>query len=345
MGQDQQTVGIPIGPDTSLVMAELIMQRCDEALLAKIPGIKGFRYIDDYELCLGSRTEAEDAYHILEGCLSDYELALNAKKTKILELPLTFEASWAVELKRQNFRTTSSGQAADLVHFFNRAYELYSAHPDDAVLQFAIACTRFIVVHAANWQLYQRLLFLCVTPEPASLPYALEQIIVRKNAGAPPILPELEEILNKMIAQHAPLRHSSEVANAAWACLALGIPLGVDAVKAISQCDDSTVALLALDCEAHGLLSTPLNKTLWLSRMTTDDLYDEHWLLAYEANIKGWLPSASAGDHVAADPNFGLLKACGISFYDKALAFPPPTAQVPLPTLPGSSLQGLRGYY
>jgi hypothetical protein len=41
---------------------------------------------------------------------------------------------------------------------------------------------------------------------------------------------------------------------------------------------------------------------------SADALYDEHWLLAYEANVKGWLPSVSGTDHVAADPNFGFLK-------------------------------------
>jgi hypothetical protein len=36
--------------------------------------------------------------------------------------------------------------------------------------------------------------------------------------------------------------------------------------------------------------------------MTTDALYDEHWLLAYEANYRGWLPSV-CGDHVALSLN------------------------------------------
>jgi hypothetical protein len=50
MGQDQQTVGIPISPDTSLVLAELIMHRCDEELESKLPRVvRGHRFIDDYE--------------------------------------------------------------------------------------------------------------------------------------------------------------------------------------------------------------------------------------------------------------------------------------------------------
>jgi hypothetical protein len=49
--------------------------------------------------------------------------------------------------------------------------------------------------------------------------------------------------------------------------------------------------------------------------MTKDGLYDEQWLLAYEANVKGWLPSVGGGDHVNADPGFSFLKNAGVEFY------------------------------
>jgi reverse transcriptase-like protein len=347
MGQDQQTVGIPIGPDTSLVLAELIMQRCDEELIAKLHGLRGHRFIDDYELGFNTRTEAEDAFHILDMCLSQFELALNPRKTQVLELPLPLEATWVKELKQFTFsRTSQSGQAADLTNYFSKAYSLHSSNPGESVLQFAVAKMRGMTIDPANWALFQKLLLLCVIPEPASFPYVLEQIIVRKNAGAAPILPELEEIANILIVSHAKLRHSSEVANAAWACLALGLQLHEQTVDLISQCDDPVVALLALDCEENALVSKPLEKTLWSSYMTRAALYGEHWLLAYEANVKGWLPSAGGTDHVAADANFGFLKANGVSFYDTSLAAPPPAAPaaiapVPLPTVPTAPVLGI----
>src|SRR6266699_379238 len=40
---------------------------------------------------------------------------------------------------------------------------------------------------------------LCVIPEPACLPSVLEQIIVRRNAGAGPIAEQMEEIANDLI--------------------------------------------------------------------------------------------------------------------------------------------------
>ena len=344
MAQDQQTVGIPIGPDTSLLIAELIMQRCDDKLLASLPGLKGHRFIDDYELSFETRTRAEQAFHILENCLAEYELVLNPKKTVVRDLPLPLEAPWATELKLLNFRDSKSGQAADLSNYFSKAYTLHLDNPDESVLQFAVARLRSVNVHPANWGLFQRLLLLCVIPEPATFPYVLEQIIVRKNAGAGPILPELEEIANTLIENHASLKHSSEVANSAWACLALRLHLHEKAVECISKCDDPVVALLALDCEQNGLVSKPLDKTLWSSHMTQDGLYDEHWLLAYEANLKGWLPNAGPGDHVAADTNFSFLKANGVHFYEPNLATPPAAAPVPLPTLPTLSIAGARAF-
>jgi hypothetical protein len=48
--------------------------------------------------------------------------------------------------------------------------------------------------------------------------------------------------------------------------------------------------------------------------MTAQDLSSEMWLLAYEANVKGWLPSRA--DFVAADGFFKYLKQNNVSFYN-----------------------------
>jgi hypothetical protein len=331
MGQDGQTIGIPIGPDTSLVLAELLMQRCDAELITKIPKLKGHRFIDDYELSFYTRTEAEDAFHLLERALGDYELALNPKKTKVLELPLQFEASWVTELRSHSIRVSASGQAVDMEALINKAFHLHKLFPGEAVLSYAIAKLRVVALLPDNWELFQRLLLLCVTPEPATFPYAIDLIIKWVNAGYASAIPELHEVVNTIITTHAPLAHSSEVSHALWASIALGVTLGAEAVAALSMADDSVVALMALDCESRGLMSSVLDKSNWQAHMTSAGLYEEHWLLSYEANIKGWLPSVGGGDHVAGDPNFGFLKASGVYFYDTSplVAFP-----IPAPTLP-----------
>lgn len=56
--QHGQTIGIPIGPDTSLVLAEILLARVDRDLAEAFPDVRGFRYLDDYELTTRSHSEA-----------------------------------------------------------------------------------------------------------------------------------------------------------------------------------------------------------------------------------------------------------------------------------------------
>lgn len=58
--QDGQTIGIPIGPDTSLIVSELVMCAADQTLSESLPAT-GFRYVDDIELSFVTRAEAESA--------------------------------------------------------------------------------------------------------------------------------------------------------------------------------------------------------------------------------------------------------------------------------------------
>ncbi len=333
-GQDGQTVGIPIGPDTSLVIAEAIMQACDRDLLAQLPRLQGHRFIDDYELGFRHRTEAEDAFHLLEKILAGYELALNPKKTRIEKLPYYLEEPWIAPLRTFRIRKGARGQEGDLIHYFDLSFELQKSFPNNPVLQYAVGRLKGIVIDPANWTLFQRLLLNCAVPEPATLPHVLDAIITHMNTGAIPSVPQIEEAMNSLIIDHSSLGHSSEVAWALWACLALRIPIVTTACEEVSRCEDSVVGLLALHCESEGLCTASLDKTIWSNYMTKQNLYEDQWLLSYEANVKGWLPSRTRADHVTADPNFGFLKAAGVSFYDTSKVKIVATAPVPIPGPP-----------
>ena len=49
--------------------------------------------------------------------------------------------------------------------------------------------------------------------------------------------------------------------------------------------------------------------------MSSNGLRSNMWLLAYEADLKGWLHGLAVG-HVEGDPYFSELKGKQISFYD-----------------------------
>lgn len=316
-GQDGQTVGIPIGPDTSLVISELLMHNVDKNLIKELPNTKGHRFIDDYELSFLTRDEAERAFYILNSNLSEFELALNTKKTHIVSLPVRLEENWVTELRRFEIRNLHD-QANDLEAYFSLAFDLYNKHPNESVLQWAISCLRGINIRENNWTLFQQLLMLCITPEPACLPFVLEQILLHKKDELSILKHELSNLLNKLIITHSELRHSSEVANALWGCLALNLRINEQAVNKVSFCRDSCVALLALDCEKKNLTDIELDKTTWEEYLNTESLYGEQWLLAYEASVKGWLVSKKDPDYVEKDANFRYLKENNVSFYKES---------------------------
>ena len=54
--------------------------------------------------------------------------------------------------------------------------------------------------------------------------------------------------------------------------------------------------------------------------MQASDLYENHWLLAYEAFEHGWLPSANSQDYIGGDDFFSILRQHGVRFYGAGVA-------------------------
>ncbi len=314
--QSQQTLGIPVGPDTSLVIAELLLASIDKTLVAEIGNLRGFRYVDDYELCFESRSDAEAALDLLQVLLGHYELALNAAKTQILEFPLCLDREWASELRGFEFRPGTAAQATDLVRFFDRVAILAQENPDGSVLGYAIRRLEGETIHAKNMKLLVDLLLHCALIEPRTLPVVLRHIQHYTLLGFPVDRSKVGEVANNLIGYHAPRGQSSEVAWALWALIVSEQNITPTAAEAVSKMDDSVVALLALDAFNRGLVPSGLNTSSWQPFMDEKELYGEHWLLSYEANVKRWLSSSTGTDHVKNDPNFWYLKLKGVSFYD-----------------------------
>lgn len=131
--QDRQTVGIPIGPDTSLVLAESILS-CIDAELEDRFSINGLRYIDDYQLGFNTIGDAEEVMAYLQESLSDYELALNPLKTEIIELPNKFESLAISDLRAYTVRSSVCEQRSDLMRYFNKAFFEASLAPRKSVV-------------------------------------------------------------------------------------------------------------------------------------------------------------------------------------------------------------------
>lgn len=314
--QDKQTMGIPIGPDSSLVISEIVLTAADMMLQNQFPGINGMRHVDDYEFGFQTYTDAEKVLGTLQQILQTFELSINFAKTKIIDLPLPLDPMWIIELRNFNFRQPAKSQQLDLVQYFSKAFDLVNTHKDEFVLKYAVARLRGVKIDKANWDFVQEFLFQCVMVEPSTFLPVLERLMDAHQKGYPIDRQKIDSVMNYQIAHNGTSSKGSEVAWALWAMIFWNVPLSGNAANAISRMEDSFVALLALDASQRGLIPTGLDTSLWETFMTDQELYGNQWLLAYEANIKNWLPSATGTDYVANDPAFGFLKSNNVEFYD-----------------------------
>jgi len=320
-GQDKQTIGIPIGPDTSLVIAEAILSSVDVQLNGAI-ATRGFRYIDDIACGFRTIAEAEETLGLLQHLVGDLQLQLNPRKTRITDLPSELEASWVPHLRLFAFRSSTPGaQQTDLLSYFGRAFELAASQREEAILRYAVRRLRSVNIFEKNWPLYESLLLQCLSVEPGTAPAVIGELY-KYHVRMPLDRPRIAESLQQLIEDHAPLHHGSEVVWALWGAICLGCQLEASTVEKSLLAGDPCVALCALHARAKGLVAGAVDVSSLEALMNEAELVEGQWLLAYEANVKGWLPNLGGIDFVAASKHFGPMKAAGVSFYDEAAALP-----------------------
>jgi hypothetical protein len=329
--QEGQTMGISIGPDASLVVAECIMSRVEEFLRSRLPRLRGYRYWDDFELSFDSLGEAEYGLGLLQEALSEFELTLNPRKTRIVELPEAQLDPGLFEIKSWDL-ASNLRQRSQLIGYFDLLFRCIAAHRGGYLASYGVARLRSVTIAPANWLLVQNNLLQLLVVEPSCARYVAEILGQASAQGHVVAAAAIARAAETLAVKHGPLSHGSEVAWALWLCLAHNVAITQATAAAVSGMTDNLVALLALHARANGLVALGLNTTAWEACMTSAELRRANWLLAYEAHVKGWLPSAGGVDHIQPDAFFTLLRQNGVTFYDTGKL----TIATPQPVLVGA---------
>jgi hypothetical protein len=311
--QDGQTLGIPIGPDSSLIIAEIIGAALDKELERECSNLQGYRYVDDFLLFFTNYSDAEKTLSKLQAIIRNFELDINPVKTEIAELPQNKDNLWFSDLQPFIFSQKKEDQKKDLLNYFEKAFNYSKKYPTDYVLWYALSNISKLLVKKENWTLYEALILKSIIFEPSVFPIATEILIAYNEKEYQLDKQKISSTIEEIIKYHSQRGDSYEIFWALWLSQCLNISINVE--DQISDCDDSVVALTALDLKNKGLISN-LDTSKWESFMNPEELYSDHWLLAYEANVKNWLSAPSGNDYVSTDKFFSLLKTNHVEFYD-----------------------------
>ncbi len=137
-----ETHGLLIGPHASNVLSEIILSVVDKELCKKWHYT---RHIDDYTCYVDSMENAQLFLVDLKTELGKFDLLVNDKKTKIIELPTAMTKQWKRQLEHpQQFYRNGIFDYKSARAYFDNAIEIFHNNNNDAaILNYAIKSLPF----------------------------------------------------------------------------------------------------------------------------------------------------------------------------------------------------------
>ena len=288
--QDQQTIGIPVGPDTSKIVSELIAGAVDVEFKERVGDeVAGARLVDDIYLGAKNLDEAEKFLSVYQHSLRQYELDVNENKTNIFEARYDLEPFWTVEIRREFERFAGSNfpsktQLSDMTIYLDEIVRNANQTGDDGIIKFAIRAIDRQRLWMEYWDAIEPFLIRVAMVFPHCIDYVARVVVWYCYLKLHVIdKDKWKDVCEKIIAHHAPLGNDSEVVWACWLLKELNTKIHRDnCEKIINHCGPFSV-LLILDLYSLGLVSGRFPRKLINERIRENSMLESDWLLQYEA--------------------------------------------------------------
>ena len=110
-GNSRETFGIPVGPDTSKIIAELLLAGVHKTqpFAQMIDGHGAYRMVDDFFIGFEDETAARRCRDELRRALWEFNLHLNEDKTQIVRSAFIIDSGWKFDL--DNFHVSDKSDA------------------------------------------------------------------------------------------------------------------------------------------------------------------------------------------------------------------------------------------
>lgn len=316
--QDGQTMGIPIGPDTSHIISEIIGTAIDIEVskhLKKWPA--GFRYVDDIYFFFNSRIEAEQTLAILIKIFAEYELQINANKTRVLEVKDLIEESWKYSLKKLTISHNNSlHQKNDIHNFFETLFSLEQKFKDESIVKYGLKQISSSIIRKDNWVIFEAYILKCGYSYPNTI-QVITSILATYNRYNYKINKKaISRFCNNLILEHAASDHHGEVSWLLWLCKEMKISLSKIIVKQVELMSSNACKLIILDLYNSKIIKHTLSDKTLKNYATTDSLRMPEWLISYEAGRRRWLKNNDT-TFIKKDSYFNELLSHNVTFYDE----------------------------
>jgi hypothetical protein len=322
--QSRETFGIPVGPDTSRIVAEILLsgvhkQRPLNSLLSQA---RGYRLVDDFFLGFDTEQACREALTALRDALATFNLQLNEDKTFIVSARSIFIDRWRFELTSAEPRGSADARTeARNIRRYSELALYHSKNVGNATpVRWATRRLHGMTFKAGNFNLLLNILLRFGRDFPTCIDLVSTFIINNKGACSErQARTNVEEWVRAIFRSEAKQGHDFEVAWALVICGALGIPVSKVDFRVYSESACSVVfAILGLLNERH-LLADPLSSFEWRAETKKSGLHGPHWLMFYEGVRRKWTKDRAMRAAVTSDPLMSQLLEANVTFLDASI--------------------------
>tara|TARA_R110000868_G_scaffold253869_1_gene510493 strand:+ start:261 stop:1961 length:1701 start_codon:yes stop_codon:yes gene_type:complete len=318
--QDQQTIGIPVGPDTSRIIAELIASAIDKEFENQVgPDVVGARLVDDVYLGAANLEEAENLLSAYRDSIRKFELDINESKTRIFEAKQDLEPFWPVAVRREieafSERTVNRSAKSEMTAYLDEIIRIANEENDDGIVKYSIREMDKFQLWIKFWDCIEPYLIRVAVNFPHCLDY-VARVVVWRNRRFSIDNKKWQKVCQSTVEYHAPQGNDSEVVWACWILKEIGEKLPSTSCEPIIRRCGPLAVLLAIDlAENNGVLGH-FPKNLVYNRIDNNPMLGNDWLLSYEAERSfGYrLKGRNRNDYSV----FGDLINAGAQFYQSA---------------------------
>jgi hypothetical protein len=321
-GNSRETFGIPVGPDTSRMIAELLLSGLHSNLLFAeiLTDREGYRLVDDFFIGFDDEASARRCLDVLRHALWEYNLHLNDGKTRIDRSCMFFEGGWKREIDNFPIPDDDEISQREAVQGLMEI-TLQHCHRRNESLPASFFCARLtaLPIVMANFNFVRDCLLRVARDFTNCLKSVVRFVtLYRPHFADVDALKVMRRWCHQMFVAHAPRGHDLEVSSTLVICGILGISVDRTFI-AMGKRTPSPIVLAALGLLSNdSLLDEPWDAWRPTAENAGHLVNGRYWLPHYEAVRRRWTHDAALIAAFTNDAFFARLLAADVTFLDES---------------------------
>lgn len=312
-----QTVGIPIGPETSRIIAEVISSRIDADFQDHELDLAAHsvdRLQDDWSVGAKTLEQAEDVITCISSIYRNYGLEINGSKTSVDHIVGSRRKTWISEIGAFLSHQSGSLRGARLREFIVLSLRLQSEFQSEPVISYALSVIERTGLLNPDIRELESFLLKAAVVAPSSMDKVC-RIILNLDHSSGVSAERIGQRFVLLAERNLEKGHHFEAIWLLYTLRGLKRPFKSERLCELSETAySSALSLLLLDMKRMRMGIGTLPRNEWEAQISSDSVVrDWSWLLAYEAFRKGWLNDKHG---LLKEPFFAAMDVNNIVFYD-----------------------------